>query len=127
MNNEEIVFQTHRQRLSPEHAALDEWMYDFTAQEVWHGKFLLGVLAIHATDNPGVSYWDNLAVAKQGLQQYTVSMSSMHRQRHVVLHQCLDELCADYIRHNDRPLTIDALLQWSKKETLFPTEIKTGG
>jgi hypothetical protein len=122
---DEITSHKHRERLSPEHAELDAWMYEFTKHEVWHAKFLLGVMAIHATDAPQVSYWDNLAFAKLGLGQFAVSMVSMHRLRHVTLHQCLDELCADFVIHNDRPLTIDALLQWSKQQAIFPTEIKT--
>ncbi len=113
--------------MSPEHAYLDAWMYEFTKDEVWHAKFLLGDMAIHATDSPDISYWDNLEFAKIGLGQFTVSMVSMHRQHHVALHQGLDELCADFILHNNRPLTIDALLQWSKQQTIFPTEIKIGG
>jgi hypothetical protein len=53
-----------------------------------------------------------------------------HKKRHVELHRALDELLADYIRHNpdkdtytQSPL-ID-LIEWSYKQTQDPTEIIT--
>jgi hypothetical protein len=54
-----------------------------------------------------------------------------HRRRHVELHQALDELAADYIRH--QPIgggltkrlgntTVLELLEWSHAQTENPTE-----
>lgn len=45
-----------------------------------------------------------------------------HKQRHVDLHQALDELLADYIQHgNGRPREpIFALLSWSASQAAMP-------
>lgn len=45
-----------------------------------------------------------------------------HKQRHVELHQALDELLADYIQHgNGRPREpIFALLSWSASQAGMP-------
>lgn len=52
-----------------------------------------------------------------------------HQQRHVYLHQALDELAADWIRHNVKPggrslttTSIMELMQWSYTQTQQPTE-----
>jgi hypothetical protein len=56
-----------------------------------------------------------------------------HRQRHIELHQALDELLADYIRHHPLNLRdghdmrsflsrpIGELLEWSASQTSAPT------
>lgn len=48
-----------------------------------------------------------------------------HRARHLMLHQSLDELLADYLRHNAGALpsttTVMELLQWSHEQTIEPT------
>lgn len=48
-----------------------------------------------------------------------------HIARHVLLHQQLDELLADFIAHTGkRPsrATLIELMQWSHEQTLNPTE-----
>lgn len=54
-----------------------------------------------------------------------------HRKRHKLLHSMLDELLADFIRHNepdpehgyiDRP--ISELMEWSHQQTIEPQEEK---
>lgn len=118
----------NRARLSPDHAEIDEWMYDFTRDEMWRLPMLLGMMTIYATDNPKVSYWDNVLHAKQGLQQFTESVVSMHRDRHKILYQGLVEIVQDFVRHNATlPSTVDELMQWSKQQAQFPTEIRIGG
>ena len=50
-----------------------------------------------------------------------------HKERHVFLHNCLDELLADFITHTEhRPseTTILKLLEWSHQQTISPTEEK---
>jgi len=52
-----------------------------------------------------------------------------HKLRHVQLHQSLDELFADFIRHNpDKKeflnVPIKELLDWSYKQTITPDELK---
>ncbi len=47
-----------------------------------------------------------------------------HRARHVLLHQMLDELLADYITHSNRLLSetsVMELMQWSYSQTVNPT------
>jgi hypothetical protein len=50
-----------------------------------------------------------------------------HRERHELLHKNLDELIADWIRHNPGKIpstsTIMDLMNWSHKQTLNPTEL----
>ena len=53
-----------------------------------------------------------------------------HKIRHKELHKMLDELIADYIRHNDKRLSetnIIELMQWSYQQTLNPSEEKKDG
>lgn len=49
-----------------------------------------------------------------------------HRERHQLLHRMLDELIADYCRHNPGgpwlSRTIGELMEWSYTQTLHPTE-----
>lgn len=49
-----------------------------------------------------------------------------HIQRHQALHACLDELVADFLRHNPRKLpsgtTLVELIEWSFAQTQNPTE-----
>ena len=48
-----------------------------------------------------------------------------HRQRHIALHQALDELVADWIMQTDkRPSanTVLELMQWSNEQTRWPTD-----
>ncbi len=52
-----------------------------------------------------------------------------HKARHTMLHRRLDELLADWIRHNDKgpsQATVLELVQWSYKQTLNPTEPDDG-
>lgn len=47
-----------------------------------------------------------------------------HRQRHVELHQALDELIADWIRHTGKSFsrsTIYELMEWSSQQMENPT------
>ncbi len=50
-----------------------------------------------------------------------------HRQRHVALHQALDELLADWIAHTPGPPYLDQpihhLLAWSFAQTKDPTPL----
>lgn len=57
-----------------------------------------------------------------------------HRQRHVELHRCLDELYADYLNHNMPrpsdpthrdffPVGVNDLIVWSHKQTQDPDEL----
>jgi len=51
-----------------------------------------------------------------------------HITRHVVLHQHLDELFADYIRHHpDQVRFLDMpfsqLMNWSHQQTILPMEV----
>jgi len=57
----------------------------------------------------------------------TTSMSKEeHRERHIKLHEALDELFADFVLHNkDKRATqtpIVELISWSYKQTQNPTE-----
>ena len=48
-----------------------------------------------------------------------------HKERHVFLHKCLDELAADYISHTERlpsKTTVMELMEWAYQQTLTPTE-----
>lgn len=52
-----------------------------------------------------------------------------HRARHVLLHRMLDELFADWLRHNLKPpfrgmdeITLGELIRWSREQTQNPTE-----
>lgn len=50
-----------------------------------------------------------------------------HRQRHIELHQKLDELIADWIGHGKKlpsQATVMELMQWSHQQTLNPTEAR---
>ena len=52
-----------------------------------------------------------------------------HRQRHVELHKALDELVADFIRHNSHitrflDVPMSTLISWSHSQTISPTEEK---
>ena len=52
-----------------------------------------------------------------------------HKARHVELHQALDELVADFIRHTKRlpsRTPLSDLLSWSFEQTLNPTEVDDG-
>ncbi len=53
-----------------------------------------------------------------------------HRLRHVELHKELDELVADFLRHNRdaRPstTTLMAFMRWSYEQTMQPTETEPG-
>ncbi len=43
-----------------------------------------------------------------------------HIQQHIILHNCLDELCADFIENTNKLLSktsILDLLRWSNKQT----------
>lgn len=52
--------------------------------------------------------------------------SPEHKARHVELHKSLDELLADFIRHNPgkypSETTILEFLRWSNEQTTNPTE-----
>lgn len=51
--------------------------------------------------------------------------STEHRQRHVELHQALDELVADYLAHTNRlpsRATVLDLMQWSAREKESPSQ-----
>lgn len=57
------------------------------------------------------------------------TMETDHAARHKQLHQALDELVADWIKHTDgRPNTgrVIDLITWSHAQTLSPTERKDG-
>jgi hypothetical protein len=48
-----------------------------------------------------------------------------HRQVHIELHQSLDRLVADYLRHTGRcpsEVSVMDLMAWSHSQTLNPTE-----
>ena len=50
-----------------------------------------------------------------------------HKERHILLHQHLDEIYADYIKHHPAQksflkMPLEDLLQWSYEQTLKPTE-----
>jgi hypothetical protein len=52
-----------------------------------------------------------------------------HRKRHIKLHKALDELLADYLRHEGREglkgpstITVLDLMRWSHIQTVTPTE-----
>ena len=49
-----------------------------------------------------------------------------HRQRHIELHQALDELVADWIQHKRQLLsqtTIMELVDWSHAQTITPVAL----
>jgi len=51
--------------------------------------------------------------------------SEEHKERHVILHQMLDELVADFIRHTEKRPSKTSLfefMQWSNQQTINPTE-----
>lgn len=48
-----------------------------------------------------------------------------HKQRHIELHQALDELVADFVNHTEKLLsttTVMELVQWSYQQTQNPDE-----
>lgn len=48
-----------------------------------------------------------------------------HRSRHVFLHRCFDELCADFIKHTKKlpsKTTVLELMEWSCEQMKNPTE-----
>lgn len=51
-------------------------------------------------------------------------LPKLHRQRHIELHQALDELVADFVRHNpDKRLSearVMELIEWSYRQTKDP-------
>ena len=52
-----------------------------------------------------------------------------HKKRHIELHKVLDELFADYIHHhpnetNFLEMPLEALLNWSFKQTKNPTKTR---
>ena len=53
-----------------------------------------------------------------------------HRQRHRELHKALDELVADWARHNPGKIYSDSsimdLMEWSFKQTQNPTPTDSG-
>jgi hypothetical protein len=55
------------------------------------------------------------------------AVNKRHRQRHVELHQALDELCADWAMHQPQGKifsnsTIMELMEWSYKQTQEPED-----
>lgn len=51
-----------------------------------------------------------------------------HKDRHMVLHQSLDELVADYVTHEKKfgslsTASIMDLIKWSNQQTINPTEL----
>lgn len=56
------------------------------------------------------------------------SQHERHRARHVELHKCLDELVADYLRHQGlggttlTDTSVMALMLWSADQMRHPTE-----
>ena len=54
-------------------------------------------------------------------------VSQDHKQRHIFLHKCFDELLADMIRHTKMlpsTTTLSEFMKWSYQQTLSPTEVK---
>lgn len=52
---------------------------------------------------------------------------AQHKKRHVMLHQCLDELAADYMRHTGflvSNTSVMQLMEWSCLQMQNPTEHK---
>jgi hypothetical protein len=50
-----------------------------------------------------------------------------HKERHIFLHRCLDELVADMIKHTTMlpsNTNIISLMKWSNQQTKSPTEDK---
>jgi hypothetical protein len=50
-----------------------------------------------------------------------------HRARHIELHRALDELCADWVTHQNfeklfSNTTIMELMEWSHQQTIQPEE-----
>ena len=53
-----------------------------------------------------------------------------HKQRHIFLHECFDELLADMIQHTDMlpsTTTVKEFIEWSYQQTISPTEVKEDG
>lgn len=95
-----------------------------------------------ATRHPGKAFFVLQAVSHERIDAATAPApdasltGEAHRQRHVELHRMLDELYADFLRHNsaddmararagepfglERP--IGDLLKWSYEQTQYPTE-----
>lgn len=59
------------------------------------------------------------------LMQEEIDRRQAHRAQHEAWHRTLDELCADFLAHNPRALpsqtSIIQLMQWSNRQTKFPT------
>lgn len=54
-----------------------------------------------------------------------ISDIKKHKERHVLLHECLDELLADFMKHTEKlpsKTPISDLMKWSYEETKNPTE-----
>lgn len=67
----------------------------------------------------------NKEIIKQKYLQGDPSLPAYdHKTRHVFLHDCLDELVADYISQNNKLMsetTVMELMEWSYQQTLNPT------
>ena len=53
-----------------------------------------------------------------------------HKQTHIFLHKCFDELLTDMIRHTDMlpsTTTVKEFIDWSHQQTISPTEVKEDG
>lgn len=65
-----------------------------------------------------------MTAAQKTMHTYCEVMTEQeHRERHIFLHHCLDELLADMIAHTNllpSRATILELMQWSKAQTMRP-------
>ena len=54
-----------------------------------------------------------------------IKKNQSHQERHVFLHNCFDELLADFIDHTDSPPSKTSLvefMEWTYSQTIKPTE-----
>lgn len=125
-----------REKMSPEQRKLDEWIYDFTKDATWRGVMVLGYLQGEVVKDPSITFLQALQNAKNEISQTrNMELSPyIHQLVHIGLHRSMDELVADFFRHDPHPFgpgrrglksTIEDLLKWSYEQTIKPTEVRT--
>jgi hypothetical protein len=133
----EEYLKARRRDMSPQLAKLDEWLYDFTKEAQWRGVMALGWMMNEASANPKATFTEVLQRTKDHIVNFKDMQLSpdLHRLVHESLHRAMDELTADFLRHDPNRLTqqrrglnstIGELMTWSYRQTIQP-EANTDG
>lgn len=117
-----------RDQLPPAHKEIFEWVYNIARDPVI-STIVLGFVVAHCCVHWEAKLWDALEIARKALtlrlrQDETVNT---HRARHFQLHRELDELSADFLRHNPGHMlsntSVIELIRWSYRQTIEPQEV----